>query len=63
MSLYLLSFYASICFTVVGAILGLIGIWNNDFWKSETGWKLIATNFVLATASIIVAVVTKFLGS
>lgn len=63
MTLYLFSFYASIVFTVLGAVLGLAGIWITDFWKSDTGWKLIVTNCILAGASIIVAVITKFLGS
>ena len=62
LSLFQLSFYAAIVFTIIGGVLGLVGVWINDFWKSEAAVKLILTDLILAGTSIVVAVVTKFLG-
>ena len=62
LSLFQLSFYAAIGFTILGGILGLMGVWINDFWKNETAVKLIITDLILAGTSIVVAVITKFLG-
>lgn len=59
--IHIYAFYAAIVFTVFGAILGLLGIWINDFWRDETTWKLLMTNVILAVSSIIVAAITKWL--
>lgn len=61
--LYLASFWAAILFTVLGAFLGLLGVWTKDFWKNDIALKLIVTDIILAGTSIIVAVITKFLGN
>ena len=60
-SLYSLSYYAAIMFTVFGALLGLMGTWIENFWKNDTAPKLLITNMILCAASIVVAVITKFL--
>ena len=62
MDLYQISFYAAIFFTVIGALLGLTGIWIDRFFESETCIKLLITDLILAGTSIVVAVITKFLG-
>ncbi len=61
-SLFQLSFYAAIGFTIFGGFLALLGIWIKEFWESETAMKLLMTDIVFAVTSIIVAVITKFLG-
>lgn len=60
--MYELTFYATIAFTVFGALLGLVGVWVEDFYRNDVAWKLILTNVILAVTSAIVAVITKFLG-
>lgn len=60
--MYELTFYATIAFTVIGAILGLIGVWFEDFFRNDIAWRLIVTDIILAVASAIVATITKFLG-
>jgi len=62
LSLFQVSFYAAIAFTILGGIFGLMGVWIKEFWESEAAWNLIFTDFILAGTSIVVAVITKFLG-
>lgn len=59
--MYTIAFYAAIFFTVIGGILGLLGVWVKDFWKNEIAAKLLMTDFILAGTSIVVAIITKFL--
>jgi len=61
--LHVYSFYAAIVFTVFGAVLGLAGVWFEDFWRNDTTWKLIVTDAILAVSSIIVAAITKWLST
>lgn len=61
-TLYSVAFWATIFFLVLGAVLGLIGVWIPEFWKSDVGAKLIATDFIFAGTALAVAVVTKLLG-
>jgi hypothetical protein len=61
MDLFQWSFYAAIFFTIIGGIMGLLGVWFADFWKNDIAWKLILTDIILAVTSIIVATITKFL--
>ena len=62
-SLYVIAFWLAIFFTVIGAVLGLMGIWIKEFWKSETTIKLLLTDLIFAGTAAIVAVLTKLLGS
>jgi len=59
----MLSFYAAILFTVLGAVLGLLGLWVEDFWSNDNAFKLIMTDAIFAVTSIIVAAITKWLSS
>lgn len=61
--LHTVAFYAAIFFTVFGAMLGLIGVWVDDFWDSPTPVRLLITDAILAATSIIVAAITKWLSS
>ena len=61
-SLQSAAFYAAILFTLLGGILGLVGVWIKDFWKNDTALKLTFTNAILASTSIIVAAIAKWLG-
>ena len=61
-SLQQLAFYSAIFFTVFGGILGLVGVWFEDFFKNEVGFKLFITDVVLASTSIIVAAIAAWLG-
>jgi hypothetical protein len=61
-SLYQFAFWATIFFVVLGAVLGLLGTWVNDFWKNDVGFKLIFTDLILAGTALAVAVITKWLG-
>ena len=60
-SLFHVAFYGAIIFSILGGILGLMGIWFHNFWKNDLSIKLILTDLVLAGTSIVVAVITKFL--
>jgi len=62
-NVHMLSFYAAIFFTVVGAVLGLFGVWIKDFWREETTLRLVMTDVIFAVTSIIVAAITKWLSS
>ena len=62
-SLYQLSFYAAIFFTILGGALGLVGVWFEGFWRNDMAWRLLVTDFILAGTAIIVAVITKFLAN
>ena len=61
--LHELAFYLAIFFTVLGAVLGLIGVWVNNFWENEVAWKMLVTDFILAGSSIVVAAITKWLSA
>lgn len=61
--MYEIAFWASIVFTIIGAGLGLLGIWVKEFWRSDTGSQLILTDVLLAVTSVIVALLTKWLGN
>lgn len=60
-SLYTFVFWAAIVCSVLGGVLGLVGIWFEDFFKNETAWKLVVTDLILAGTSIVVAVIIKWL--
>ena len=62
LSLSVVAFWATILFTVMGGFLGLLAVWIPEFWKSETCEKLLFTNVILAGTSLLVAVITKWLG-
>jgi hypothetical protein len=62
LTLYSLTFWAAIGFTVFGGLLGLMGTWIPEFWKSDTAIKLMITDAIFAGTSIIVAAMTKWLG-
>ena len=61
-SIQTLAFYSAIFFTVVGAILGLLGVWIDGFWKDDIGPKLLMTDVIFAVTSIIVAAIARWLG-
>lgn len=56
-----LAYYGALFFTMVGALLGLMGVWIKNFWKSETAIKLLFTNLIFAATSTIVAAIVKWL--
>lgn len=60
--LQIFTFWAAIFFSVFGGILGILGVWVKGFWRNDYVAKLLITDAVLAGTSIIVAVITKFLG-
>lgn len=62
MTLHQVAFWLSITFLIIGAILALVGVWVREFWKSDTGGKLILTDIVLFCASLAGAAITKWLG-
>lgn len=62
-SVYEFAYWASIFFVVVGAVLGIIGVWVPDFWKNDIAAKLIFTDLILAGSSVAVAIITRWLGS
>ena len=62
LSLYTVAFWAAIFFTGIGAALGLMGVWIQEFWRSDVAVKLLMTNAILAGTSILVAAMTKWLG-
>lgn len=59
---YLISFYACITFIVLGAVLGILGLWVPAFQKDERCYKLFVTDAILFVASLAVAIITKMLG-
>ena len=59
--MYTVAFYAAIFFTVIGGIMGLVGVWVKDFWNHDIALKLIMTDAILVVTSIIVAIITRFL--
>jgi hypothetical protein len=62
LSIYQVAFYFCIFFLVTGSLLGLVGIWIDDFRKSAYSRKLTLTNWLFFATAIIVAIVTKVLG-
>ncbi len=60
-TLYVVTFWLTIAFVVLGGILGLAGVWLEAFWKSEAGWRLILTDLILAGSSLAIAIITKWL--
>lgn len=61
-TVYAVAFWAAIIFTVIGAMLGLMGVWVKGFWDNEVGAKLIITDLIFAGTSVAVAAMTKWLG-
>lgn len=62
-SLYDFAFWAAIFFTCFGGLLGLMGVWIDGFFRSDTTIKLLITDAIFAGTSIIVAIMVKFLGA
>lgn len=60
--MYDVTFYGTIVFTIIGALLGLTGLWIDDFFQNDAGWKLVATDIILAVSCAIIATITKLLG-
>ena len=60
--LHTFAFFSLVFFVALGGLLGLAGVWIDSFWESETTLKLFLTNGILAATSLIVAVITKWLG-
>lgn len=56
-----LAMYAAIFFAVLGAVLGLIGVWLEDFWRHDIGGKLIITDMIFLATAVAVAAITKWL--
>ena len=61
LSLYQITFWAAIIFTAIGALLGLMGVWIEDFWKGETAPKLLLTDLIFAGTAIVIACITRWL--
>lgn len=62
-NVYELALWAAIFFTVLGGVLGLIGVWIKNFWSNDIAPKLIFTDVILAVTSIIVAAIMEFLAT
>lgn len=62
-NVYTLTFWAAIVFVILGGLLGLLGVWIDDFWKNDIAPKLLLTDLILAGTSVAVAIITKWLGS
>ena len=56
-----LAFWAAIFFTGIGAMLGLMGTWIKEFWRSDAAIKLLITDLIFAGTSAIIAALVKFL--
>lgn len=54
LNLYQITFWAAIIFTTIGALLGLMGVWIDDFWKGETAPKLLLIIFVTFVQIVVV---------
>lgn len=61
MDVYNIALWAAIAFTVIGGMMGLAGIWIERFF-SDTRWKLLLSDVVLAVTSLIVASIARFMG-
>ena len=58
-TIYQLTFRGTLFFTLVGVVLGLLGIWLDDFWNNDLSGKLLLTTFVLFSGCFITAGITK----
>lgn len=56
--------WAMIGFLLIGAGIGMLGVWVEDFWSGRHAWgpKLLGTDAILAATAIAVALVMKWLG-
>ena len=59
---YTIAFWASIIGVCAGGALGLLGVWIEDFWKDELGFRLIMTDVILTVTAVAVTGITFFLG-
>jgi hypothetical protein len=57
-TLHVFAFWVCVACVVVGAVLGIAGIWLP---RTENGWKLFMTDVVVAVSALIVACITKWL--
>lgn len=57
-SLHQFAFWLTVACIVIGAVLGVAGVWLP---KTQTGFKLFMTDVVVAVSAVLVAVVTKWL--
>lgn len=57
------AFWIALGCAVIGGLLGMSGVWIDDFFASPLGIRLIATDVVLfLTASTIASIVTVWFG-
>ena len=53
--------WLAIVFVVLGGVLGVAGVWIDDFYKSGVGSKLVLTDIILAASAAVVAAIAKYL--
>lgn len=56
--------FASVLIIIVllSGVLGLVGVWFPDFFRGDTGWKLIMTFVVMAVTVAVATGVFQYLG-
>lgn len=54
-------FWIAVVCTVAAGILGIVGIWVQDFWRNDIGWRLFMTDVVVAATSIVACAILSWL--
>jgi len=61
MNVHMVSFWSAMAFLVLGMVLGIIGIWVEDFWRNSIGSRLLWTDAVLFGTALAGAIIAKWL--
>ncbi len=56
-----LTFRGAIWTLLLGCVLGLMGIWMDDFWSYDVAHKLLSTTWLLFLTCLLGAGITKWL--
>ena len=60
-TIHTVTFWSAIVLLAVGSVLGLMGVWMDNFWDNDWAAKLIITDGILFAAAVAGAVITKLL--
>ena len=60
-TIFIVSFWACVSLIVIGASLGLLGLWAGKLIHPDVRYKLIITDFILIATTFAVAAAIKIL--
>lgn len=57
--LYNLAFAGCVLFTVLGVLMGLAGVWFDEFYRYDWAWRMFATDLMMVSGCFVLAIIPK----